>query len=91
MRLKCSINLVRNLHESYEDISIEETDNKSLNSAQLNEVNETIEDDINDILKPVFHRHTALEGFDQNLKGSGVKEEDKMATMVDLKNVSILQ
>ena len=46
---------------AYEDIPIEDTDNDSLNTAQLNEVNETFEEDINDKLKPVFHRHTALE------------------------------
>ena len=44
---------------AYEDIPIEDTDNDSLNTAQLNEVNETFEEDINDKLKPVFHRHTA--------------------------------
>ena len=49
---------------AYEDIPIEETDNNSLNTAQLKVVNETIEDDFNDKTKPVFHRHTALEGFD---------------------------
>ena len=74
---------------AYEDIPIEEIDDNSLNTAQLKVVNETIEDDFNDKTKPVFHRHTAPKGFDQNLIGSGVEEEDNMATAVGLKNVSI--
>ena len=75
---------------AYEDIPIEEIDDNSLNTAQLKVVNETIEDDFNDKTKPVFHRHTAPKGFDQNLIGSGVEEEDNMATAVGLKNVSII-
>ena len=75
---------------AYEDIPIEDTDDNSLNTAQLKVVNETIEDDFNDKTKPVFHRHTAPKGFDQNLIGSGVEEEDNMATAVGLKNVSII-
>ena len=85
------INLVRICMRALEDIPIKDTDNNSLNTAQLNEVTDTCKDDSDGKLKPVFHRHTAPKGFDQNLMGSGDKEEDKMATVVDLKNVSILQ
>jgi len=58
------INLVRICMRALEDIPIKDTDNNSLNTAQLNEVTDTCKDDSDGKLKPVFHRHTALEGFD---------------------------
>ena len=58
------INLVRICMRALEDIPIKDTDNNSLNTAQLNEVTDTCKDDSDCKLKPVFHRHTALEGFD---------------------------